>query len=676
MATYRTQIHDGLFIDIDTYPGTSNVEGNYTPVTVQVYLRTTWANVNANAVKYGSLNIDGANYDFQAVIGSLGQYSSRLLYETSKNVYHNSDGTKRLYVSCTFGLNVNYSGNMIYAVSVEGSDDLTTIPRASTPSVTGTLELGSTITINISRAVESFIHNIYVSWGSQIQNKRIATGIGTSTTWTIPKDYANYIPNGASGTLFIICETYNAKNDNLTLIGNKTTSVTIKVPNTEEFKPSVSGVNISENSNSGVPQSWGVYVQHKSKIDYDVTAAGAYGSTIKSYKVVVNGTTYNKKTYTTDYLVLNGTNTINVTVTDSRGKTASYSKTFEVLEYNGPNITNFTSDRCLEDGTLDDEGEFVKIEINAIVPKLNNKNSYSHLLKYKKNEDEQYSNYDFTIDKTSDNTNYILSKSIILDADGDYGFDYVFTLTDLFMSINESADIDEVFQLINYHESGTGIAFGTVSKRTNALEFALPMYDRFDQLIPNGLAEYENGTIDANTTLSHLCLAQYNTPNNGFYYVMTLFYGGKELTSNRTQIAVPYIYSIDQNKRNIYIRQYIDGQWNEWKCIGQESKVLYDNTSGTEGGFTLNDSYSNYSRLEIIHEGGTVIWYPSSPRPYVQIYSYGTDELTLIHQVKTLRFSNGTTVTADTTRRSYAYSGTVTNDDKNYIKVYKVIGYK
>ena len=676
MATYRTEIHSGLFIDIDTYPGTGNAEGNYTPVNVEVYLRTTWANVNANAVKYGSLNIDGVKEDFNVVIGSLGQYSSKLLYKTSKNIYHNSDGTKSLYVSCTFGLNVNYSGNMIYTVSVEGSDTLATIPRASTPSVAGKLELGETITINISRPVNSFIHNLYVTWGSEIQVQRIATGIETSATWTIPKEYANYIPNGDSGTLYIICETYNAKNDNLTLIGNKTTSVTIKVPNTEEFKPSVSGVNISENSNSGVPQSWGVYVQHKSKIDYDVTAAGAYGSTIKSYKVVVNGTTYNKKTYTTDYLVLNGTNTINVTITDSRGKTASYSKTFEVLEYNGPNITNFTSDRCLEDGTLDDEGEFAKIEINATVPKINNNNTYSYDLKYKKNEDTSYNTYNFTIDETSDDKNYILNKSFVISADGDYGFDYIFTVQDLFMPINKTDDIDEVFQLINYHESGTGIAFGTVSKRTNALEFALPMYDRFDQLIPNGLAEYENGTIDANTTLSHLCLAQYNTPNNSFYYVMTLFYGGKELTSNRTQIAVPYIYSIDQNKRNIYIRQYIDGQWNEWKCIGQESKVLYDNASGTEGGFTLNDSYSNYSRLEIIHESGTVIWYPSSHRPYVQIYSYGTDELTLIHQVKTLRFSNGTTVTADTTRRSYAYSGTVTNDDKNYIKVYKVIGYK
>lgn len=202
------------------------------------------------------------------------------------------------------------------------------------------------------------------------------------------------------------------------------------------------------------------------------------------------------------------------------------------------------------------------------------------------------------------------------------------------------------------------------------------IWSEWQKFIPNGIAEYKASAIDPDTTLSSLILTDKNGPSGGFYYIVTLFYAAKTTTNNRTQIAIPYTYETGTTKNLIYIRQNVEGVWNEWKCIGQESKVLYDNASGTEGGFTLNDSYSNYSRLEIIHEGGTVIWYTSSPRPYVQIYSYGTDELTLIHQVKTLRFSNGTTVTADTTRRSYAYSGTVTNDDKNYIKVYKVIGYK
>ena len=98
----------------------------------------------------------------------------------------------------------------------------------------------------------------------------------------------------------------------------------------------------------------------------------------------------------------------------------------------------------------------------------------------------------------------------------------------------------------------------------------MPMYDQFDQLIPNGLAEYLTGgsDIDPNTTLSHLVLTETNTPNkNGFYYVMTLFYASKELTASRTQIAFPYIFDISQNKREVFIRQNVGGVWNEWTQI-------------------------------------------------------------------------------------------------------------
>lgn len=475
-------------------------------------------------------------------------------------VNHASDGTGSASGTAYLSFpNWGWSG------SAKGSFTLPTIPRASTPSVSGTLQLGSTITINTNRASSNFTHNIYVTWGSQINNQRILTGIGASGTWIIPKSYANYIPNGTSGTLFITCETYNGS----TLIGTKTISKTINVPDTEEFKPKITGIEIGENSGSGVPQSWGIYVQNKSKLNYDVAATGAYSSSIKTYNVVVNGTTYNNKSYTTNVLLTKGTNTIVATVTDSRGRKATYSKTFEVLGYNGPNITKFIANRCLENGTSDEEGEFVKIEIEATVPKLNNKNSYSYFLKYKKNEATEYTIYECEIDESSNDKNFILSKTIVMAADGDFAFDYMFMLADSLMGINKTIDVDTVFQLINFHESGLGMGIGKVASRSNALEINMPIYDRFDQLIPNGLAEYRTGGVDINpnTTLSHLILTETNTPDGGFYYIMTLFYADKVQTQNKTQIAFPYIYSLSQSKRSVFIRQNVGGEWNEWAQI-------------------------------------------------------------------------------------------------------------
>lgn len=541
--------------------GNYNILTNSSPVNVKVQAWRT----NTGYTTYGSgtcyCKINGGSYSQNITSSQKITYNSYTeIFNRTIDIPHNEDGSKTINVSA-------YISHDVFSSNEQGFDVvLTTIPRASTPYVVGSLKIGEPLAIYSNRVNSNFIHNIYVSWGSQIQNQRIATGIGESFNWTIPKDYANHIPYGVTGTLFITCETYNGSNK----VGDKTISVNVSVPDTEEFRPKITDITLWENSGSGVPTTWGAYIQNKSKLSYEVAATGAYSSSINSYNVVVNGTTYNNKAYTTDVLLTKGTNTIVATVTDSRGRTATYSKTFEVLEYIGPTITNFIANRCLEDGTLDDEGEFVKIEINATVPKLNNKNSYSYFLKYKESEDTEFIIYEFDIDESSDDKNFILSKSIVIAADGDFAFDYMFMLADSFIGINKMADIDSVFQLINFHESGKGMAFGKVAKRSNALEVNMPIYDRFDQLIPNGLAEYRtNGVdIDPNTTLSHLILTETNTPNNdGFYYIMTLFYADKVQNQNKVQIAFPYIYSLTQNKRNVYIRQNVGGEWNEWAQI-------------------------------------------------------------------------------------------------------------
>lgn len=559
MATYRKTLGTGLFLDIETYPGAGNVGGNYTPTTVNVYLRTSNGSVVANATKYGSLYIDGSKYDFSAVIGSLGNYSSKLLCTASKNVPHNTDGSKQLYVSCSFGIEINYSGSWLGTVSVDGSEWLATIPRASTPSVSGTLQLGSTITINTNRASGSFEHAIYYSWGSQITNKLIASAVGNNTTWTIPKDLANYIPNGTSGTLYIICETYNGG----ALIGTKTITKTINVPDTEEFRPSISEIALSE-AQDGLFAKYEAYIQNQSKVYCTITANGAYSSTIKSYKAVINGTTYNEQSFTTDFLKLAGTNTISVTITDSRGRTATLTRDFEVSAYEGPSITKFIANRCTADGVLDDEGEFAKIEITATIPSLNNKNDYSYYFQYRDTDVDEYTLYDIELTETRTEDTIMIGGSFVIEADGDNSFDYMFAVADGFIPVNRLTGVETVFQLMNWNASGKGMAIGKVSEK-DAFEVAMDMYDKFDTLITNGLAEYNWGSIDPNTTLSSLCITETNTPNeNGFYFIMTFFYAEKSVEARRTQIAIPYIYDINQNKKEVFIRQYVDGSWNEW----------------------------------------------------------------------------------------------------------------
>ncbi len=79
----------------------------------------------------------------------------------------------------------------------------------------------------------------------------------------------------------------------------------------------------------------------------------------------------------------------------------------------------------------------------------------------------------------------------------------------------------------------------------------------------NGIAKYEGGNIDPNVTLYDLILtshenAQQTDTTREFFYIMTMFYQSKTVTSNRCQIAFGY------RKNRIAYRYYYRGTWSEW----------------------------------------------------------------------------------------------------------------
>lgn len=87
--------------------------------------------------------------------------------------------------------------------------------------------------------------------------------------------------------------------------------------------------------------------------------------------------------------------------------------------------------------------------------------------------------------------------------------------------------------------------------------------------ITKGLPVYIDGYIDCDTTTEYFILTQKNTPNNSFYFVFTFFYGSKTTTSSRTQIAIPYNYSLASVKNTVYLRYYLnnDGGWTTWRLV-------------------------------------------------------------------------------------------------------------
>ena len=158
-------------------------------------------------------------------------------------------------------------------------------------------------------------------------------------------------PNATSGTCTITCQSYNGG----VLTGTRTCALTLKVPPT--VVPSISSVTVSD-ANSTVATKIGAYVKMLSTLSVEITAAGSYGSTVSSYRTLLDGVNYTQASFTcSKRLSTSGDLTLTVTVTDSRGRTATYTETLTVLDYSYPSIRLFKADRCKERTETTNQGD-------------------------------------------------------------------------------------------------------------------------------------------------------------------------------------------------------------------------------------------------------------------------------------------------------------------------------
>lgn len=557
-----------------------SVANNTSSVTVKVNIKWTYGSWNGYNPS-GWLKIDGVQYNFNSSFNTgRTQSGSQTLFTKTVNVSHNADGTKNLSCSAWFASDVTPP-----EVSATASKTLTTIPRATTPSVSGTLSLGSTITISTSsRASTGFTHNLYYSWGSQVTNSLIASGVATSKSWVIPKTLANYIQGGLSGTMFLKCVTYNGS----TVIGEKTITLTVSVPNTEEFQPKINSVTGADANTLPVAR----YVAGKSALKLTVSAVGAQvsgssdrNSFLVSASAMIEGVNYSVTlgqnasgtfTITSNLLQKYGGATAVVTVTDSRGRKASMSFAYTVYSYSPPQISAFTAKRCLSNGTIDDGGEYVKCSLKTNVSPVNSLNAKTYKIVYESGGTEvtlksgtltYYENNELSYNSYSNGVTFSVDSSWKIRA-------YVY---DSFNEGNPSVAsvlVPTEKTFMDWRSNGNGFAYGKVSTR-DGFQCGWEMFDRFDTYIRNGLVLYTgagDSAIDPDVTLEHLVLTNKNTPSTSFWYIMTMFYSTKSETANRAQIAFPY-----DKRGSFYMRYYYSGAWSAWiECPA----VIESGTSG------------------------------------------------------------------------------------------------
>ncbi len=396
---------------------------------------------------------------------SIGTYSSITLLSGTTTIAHNSDGTKTIAVAATLDMAKAYYTPGPMSISGQ-SMTLTTIPRATAPVVSGAATMGQAKTISLSPASSSFTHTLLYSFGSA--SGTIASDVKSSVSWTPPLSLASQVPDATSGTATITCHTYSGG----TLIGTKTTTVTLQVPSS--VVPTISGVTLSD-ATSGIAAQFGTYVQSKSALKVQISASSQYGATIRSYATTVLGTTYTGSTVTTSPLGQSGTVEVSIKVTDSRGRTATTTRNISVVAYSAPRITSFSADRVDSSGNADDEGTHLKVTLALAISPVGNKNTKQYKLLYKRKSDTSY-----TALQTTTPSDYSYSGTLTFTASSypefssDYGYDIRLQVSDYFTSVNSDDELQTAAVWLDFNISGKGIGIGKVSEK-DVMEVAWPV---------------------------------------------------------------------------------------------------------------------------------------------------------------------------------------------------------
>ena len=324
-----------LYIDTSGQP---NVEANTSNVAWRVTVSRTGAYYTYNEGGGSTLTVDvnGSRVNTSNPSWHTSGEEFTLASGTT-TVGHNADGTKTVSASASF----DPANGVHAAVSVSGSLALPTMPRASSVSI-GTTTIGSDVTLTVTRASSSFTHTLRYEWGST--SGTIATGVGTSASWTPPLSLCYYIPSSTSSNGTIHVDTYSGS----TKIGTKSIPFTASVPSS--VKPTFTSATLTDLTPSTAALITGnnfVEVLSDIKVTWN-GATGSYGSTITGYKAEIVNKNVTVNTYGGSFGPLNfdGSYTIRTSVLDSRGRwsdTKDYA--IVLLNYHAPGLS-FTVKRA------------------------------------------------------------------------------------------------------------------------------------------------------------------------------------------------------------------------------------------------------------------------------------------------------------------------------------------
>lgn len=555
---------------------------------------------------------------------------------------HNEDGSKTITVRARL-TNVASLGDIGW---FSGTLDLSTIPRASSISSVVATELEQPVTVRIEKKVSEFSHQVFWKVNDSGWND-LGTGHDSSVQFTIPIDYANRITNSDTGALDVRVRTFRGNDQ----IGNDVykRGIPIKVP--ASIVPTLEDVTITERTArlaEFIPV--GNFIKDKSVMRVETTGAnGSYGSTIVSTELTVDSLVV--RAATGDFPA-NKAGNLEVTakVTDSRGRTASKSKTIKVWDYYAPKIVAFLANRT-GNGTNKTIIATVAANVSPLVIDGINRNPYTLKIQYSAKKSNRWIDAVNLTNESQERINRQFDCGAFYELSKAYNIRLVIQdkLSDLVDSVllvrssrvlwawgDNRAAVGGFPELEGHFESHLPVAFhsslnvedGIMSNGKPIQEFMLTSRD--------GKSNKFTGDLNNLKTAGgyHAFGVQHNpSGTNNYGYVNVITHSSD--SSHCVQFYVPF------NSDQFYMRRCDSNRWSEWTRVVTTSVNTDWKTADLQNGWQHRPEYGSVQfyrsvdgivRFRGVAKGGntakeTVVFkLPEEFRPKTQIYTFGMND--------------------------------------------------
>lgn len=391
-----------------------NAAGNYSDVTVKHTLVIGSAYSLNIASRTNTCSVGGVSQGYTS--GAINQKGgSVLLGTTVHRVSHDADGTKTAQLSDTFNINATIDGKKVGSITASGSIVLDRIARNATIVTANDFTDDTNPTLTYSNP-SSFSCDVSIEFaGGSITRAGAASGSGGSYTMQLTDSERTALRNASkdSPTLKV---TYVLKT---TIDGAAYYSRADRKMNVVDAAPELGPVSYEDTNAATVAVTGDKsrIIQNHSTLAVKVpTATAKKGATIASYTIAFGGVT--KKVQSAGAVSIGTVDVsysqaLTVTVTDSRGFTASKSVQVTVDDYSAPTAV-------IDLHRLNNFEPTTYITAHARYSYLNGKNAVTITAKCKK------------VSETDYGTPVALTDSVqsMLTCDRDSAYDFVVTIAD------------------------------------------------------------------------------------------------------------------------------------------------------------------------------------------------------------------------------------------------------